>query len=432
MKPLIIFSLLLISMLTPAAAQQDSDVYRLNLEQCLDYAFANNYGLQSYGLTKESKEWSYRQSKNERLPDVNISLSESFSNAKSGTTWSGNDGINAGMTLYKGGNLNAQIKKAQQQLEQSDHEIKQQENYLTIQILQAFLTVLGNDELLKYQETVLTTSEEQMKQGEIMYQAGSILESDYLLLKAQYATDYSNIVNTRIARDNSILALKALLSMNPSLTLEIVPPDTSAVNSLAQLPTQDYVVERAWATLPQLKLAESNISIAETGVKISRSGFFPTLSLSAGVNTGHSPDFEKYGTQIGDNLKENVSLSLSIPIFNNLRNKTNVAQSKIALEQAELEQRQTELDLIQTLTQEYQNVVSAYAKYEALSVKELAYRESFKAFNVQFNAGAITPVDLLQQQNNYISALNDYIQGKYDFILKRKILDVYMGEPVKM
>ena len=49
-----------------------------------------------------------------------------------------------------------------------------------------------------------------------------------------------------------------------------------------------------------------------------------------------------------------------------------------------------------------------------------------------FSAGSITAVELLQQQNNYISAMNDYIQSKYTFMLQRKVLDVYMGEEITM
>jgi hypothetical protein len=111
-----------------------------------------------------------------------------------------------------------------------------------------------------------------------------------------------------------------------------------------------------------------------------------------------------------------------IPIFNKNRTKTNVTRSKISLQQAELTQMETELNIRQTIMQQYQNVVSAYNKYKVTDIRQNAYSKSFDAFRAQFNAGSITPVELLQQQNNYISALNDYIQNKYGFMLKRKIL----------
>jgi outer membrane protein TolC len=51
---------------------------------------------------------------------------------------------------------------------------------------------------------------------------------------------------------------------------------------------------------------------------------------------------------------------------------------------------------------------------------------------VQFNYGKITTVDLLQQQNNYLNALNTYIQNKYSLVLQRKVLDVYMGKEITL
>ena len=46
--------------------------------------------------------------------------------------------------------------------------------------------------------------------------------------------------------------------------------------------------------------------------------------------------------------------------------------------------------------------------------------------------GSITAADLLTQQNNYLSALNTYMQNKYSFVLQRKILDILMGVPVTL
>lgn len=107
-------------------------------------------------------------------------------------------------------------------------------------------------------------------------------------------------------------------------------------------------------------------------------------------------------------------------------------QNRILLQQAELDRLNTELNIRQVVIQEYQNVVSANSKYQAANVKQNAYYKTFEAYRARFNLGDVTPVDLLQQQNNYISALNEYIQGKYSFLLRRKILDVYMGEEIKM
>ena len=414
-----------------AEAQGTSEKYQLTLEQCLRYALDKNYNLQSLKLTEDSYEAAYQQTKNERLPSVTASLSENLSNSGAGgSAVGGNYSVNASLPVYQGGTLTNNIEQSRLQMDLSTYQTSQYENELCIQILQAFLSILGNEELLKYQSSVVEASREQLQQGKEQYRLGTILESDYLLLDAQYANDRNNIVDTEIVRNNNLLSLKSLLSMNPAADLQIVHPDTSAITYMSRIPAQEDVTEKTLAYLPDMKIRQYNVDIANVGVQLSRAGYYPTVSIGASLGTGHST-FSNLGTQLNDRLTEQIGVTVSIPIFNKNRTKTNVTRSIISLQQAELSQKQTELTVRQTIVQEYQNVVSAYNKYQVTDIRQNAYSKSFEAYRVRFNAGAITPVELLQQQNNYISALNDYIQSKYSYMLKRKILDVYMGEEIR-
>lgn len=408
-------------------------VLRLTLEDCLNYAFNNNYNRESTKLTEEARSDSYEQSKKERLPDLSASVGETFGYNKDNSSYlDGQYSLNSDLVLYQGGNINQTIRKNKLMSEQAGYQTKQYDNDLTVQILQAFLTALSNEELFKYQQALLTTSEEQVRQGRQRYSVGEILESDYLLLEAQYATDKNNIVETTINRDNSLLELKTLLSLDPLHSLQIIYPNADAVEKMSKLPTEAQVLERSLATLPDMQICFYNVEIAEAGLKISKSGFYPTVSLNGNVSSGHLKDLSDFGTQLSDRFNAQLGVSVSMPLFNRGRTKSNVKQSRIALEQAQLDQKQTELNLRQSILQEYRNVVSAESKYEASKVKENAYSKSFDAYRAKFRTGSITTVELLQQQNNYISAMNEFIQDKYGFMLKRKVLDVYMGEKITM
>jgi outer membrane protein len=415
------------------ASGQDAVSYnRFSFEDCLNYAFSNNYNLQSLKLTEEARTDAYEQSKKERLPSLSASASENLSHSKgSDAVTSGSVGFSSSLTLYQGGTIGNTIEQNRLRKEQSAYQTSQYNNTLTIQILQAFLTVLGNEELLKYQQYVIEASEEQFRQGGDRYRAGQILESDYLLLEAQLANDKNNVLNTQISRDNSLLALKNLLAMPASVNLQIISPDTAVIQAMGILPPMNDVMQQTFQTLPDLKISQYNINIAKTGVKLSKAGYLPSISLHGSVGTGHT-DFNNFGTQLTDRLNEQIGVSLSIPIYDNNRTKSKVTQSRIALQQAELDKKQNELDIEQTVVTEYQGVVSAFSKYQTTGIRQNAYSKTFDVYRAQFGEGAITTVDLLQQQNNYISALNDYIQSKYEFILKRKILDVYMGNQITM
>ena len=408
---------------------QDTLSLKFTLEECLEYAFSNSYERQSMELSNKSQQLSYKQSKEQRLPSVNASLGESFSNNASGANFSGNIGINAGMPIYQGGQINATIEQEKLSCEQSEIELQRYDDDLSIQILQSFLTILGNQELLNYQKSVLNSSREAMKQGKRKYEVGAILESDYLLLAAQYASDTNNIVDTQMDIENNMINLKVLLSMDPMQELEIVSPDTAIINSLASFPSLEESVAQSIAYSPNLKISNYNIEIAKQSLRIAKSNYYPTVNLSAGVNTGHY-NYKNIGGQLTTQLSEQIGVSVNIPIYNRGSSKLRVKQSKIALEQTQLSYEQDVLSVRQNIVQEYQNMISSYNKYNVSKQTKDAYLKSFEAYNVQFQYGSITAVELLQQQNSYLNALNNFIQNKYSFILQRKILDVYMGKGI--
>jgi outer membrane protein len=434
MKKYILFVFIgILSGLTITAQQTLNNVLRLSLENCIELTLINNYNHQSVALNESANQEIYKQSKMERLPNLNASIAETYAYSNNtGSDWSGNYSLNTGLTIYQGGYLNNTIEKNRLKAEQSKYRTAQNKNDLTIQVLQSFLTVLGNEELLRYQSAVLKASEEQMKQGKVRFEAGEILQSDYLLLEAQFANDQSNMLETTISRDNSLNLLKNLISLDLSQAIEIMYPDDSVLNAMGILQSEEEVVSRSIKTLPDLRISDYNVELSESGVRISRSAYAPSIRLNAGIGSGHMNDFSMYGAQLSDRLNEQIGLTLSIPIFNNNRTKSNTAQSRIALQQAELERKQTALDLQQTLIQAYRSVVLAESKYKSAQIRQNAYLASFQAYQMKFEQGSITAVELLQQQNNYINVMNDYIQNKYGFMLKRKVLDVYMGEPVSM
>lgn len=435
MKRLFLLTGMSLSMLTAGAQASPPETIRMSLEDCLEYALTKNYSRQSVKLNEATQESILEQSKSERLPSLSASANEQFSHnssANNSSAWNGNYSLSTGVTVFQGGNITQTIKQNELYKEQTQYKTTQYDNDLTISILQSFLTALGNEELLKYQQAVLTASEEQVKQGRELYKVGRILESDYLLLEAQLAADKNNIVQSTINRDNSLLALKSLLSIDPTQPFDIISPDTAAVNSLLALPSESQVLERAVSTMPDIQISNYNVEIAQTGLKISRAAFFPTISMSGSVGTGHNRNFLSFGDQLSERANQQVGLTVSVPIFNKNRTKARVTQSQIALEQARLVNKQTEIDIRQNILQEYRNVVASGSNYEASDVRRNAYLRSFEAYRAKFEAGSITTVDLLQQQNNYINAMNDFIRNKYGFMLNRKVLDVYMGERITM
>ena len=430
-RQITILTLLLLIVGTLSA--QENASYRFTLEDCIRFAFSNNLERKSMKLTGESLETSYRQSKQQRLPNLSASVGQNISNNANGWSTSGNVGVGSSVTIYQGGNINNTIEQNRLNMERNEAQLERYDNQLTTQILQSFLTILGNQELLNYQLEVLNTSREQMKQGRQRYKVGTILESDMLLLEAQYYSDSNNVVDTRINIENNLLDLKVLLSMDPADDLAIVSPNTDDLDGLkASLPTEEEAISLAMDYMPDLRVSDYDIRLAEKSVDMARGNYFPSISANANVGMGVL-SFDGNGNKNWYNTPtESAGISMSIPIYSRGQTKANVKKSRIALQQAQLDYEQAALTVRQNVSQAYRNVVSAYNAYKVSQVREEAYSKSFNAYNMQYQYGSITTVELLQQQNAYLNVLNNYIQNKYSLVMKRKILDIYMGNKITL
>lgn len=433
-RKIFLFCAVLLGLMQLLSAQEQP--MRFSLEDCLKYAEEHNYSLQNAKLDQSVSEINYKQAKLQMSPTVSASASQGFayshSSVNGGADWTGNYGLSAGITLFNGLNTFNTIKQRKLDITQTSLALEQQKNQINIQIVQAFLNILMNEELSAYQKDVISKSREQMQQGYQRYKVGQILESDYLLLEAQYVSDSANYENTMLNLNNNYVTLKALLAISPSTPMEIQKPDTSAMLRNLTIPGLQEVIDKAFDYLPELKYSQNRIESANYDVKIAKSSYYPSLNLNAGVSTGYASGNGTFGSQLGNRLGENIGLSLNIPIYNQNRARASVKMAKIGVQQAENDLQAKQINILQDLEKYYISVNEAENDYRVAAIRERAYAANFNAYNMKFMYGTITAADLLTQQNNYLSALNTYMQNKYSFVLQRKILDILMGIPVTL
>ncbi len=420
-------------------AQNETGKRTLTLEECLQYAETNNFSLQAANINVSTSELNLRQAKENIAPTVSASLSQNvnFGNYEKSVGWGGNYGISAGMTLFNGLSNANKIKQSQLNVEQSQLSLESNKNSIRIAVIQAFLAIMMNEDMLDYQQHVLESSKEQMEQGKQQLDVGQILESDYQMLQAQYTSDLYNIENTKHNIQSNYLTLKNLLSLDPSMDVSISRPDSVTLFKNLELPAMQELIDRSINYLPELKMSENEITSADYDVKIQKSGFYPTLSANAGISTGYngsnliSPN-TGWGTQLWHGLGENIGLSLNIPIYQRSNVRNSVKMAEYRAEQVELENKEIIYKVNQELQQSYIDVAKAQNDYIAAEAKKEAYLANYKTYKLRFQYGSVTAVDLIQQQTNFLNQLNNFMQAKYSYVLKRKILDVYMGIPVTL
>lgn len=127
-----------------------------------------------------------------------------------------------------------------------------------------------------------------------------------------------------------------------------------------------------------------------------------------------------------------IGVSLSIPIFDNRQNKTNVQKAKIQYSTTQLDLVNKQKELYTTIETLWLDALNAQQQYAAAESKVKSSQTSFDMVSEQFNLGMKNTVELLTEKNNLQSARQERIQAKYMAILDRTLLNFYAGQEIKL
>ena len=430
--PILLCSLLL-SGLRNATAQEASKTW--TLQECLDYAYQNNIQVRQSRNNQLSGIEDTKQAKAALFPSLVASTTQSYTNYPSSevtdnNSYTGTYGITAGMTIFEGGKLRTEVKRQKVQNQMDALSVEESVNDIRIAIVQAYMQCLYAADAVRINRSTAEASKAQRDRAEEMLRTGSISRVDFAQLQSQYSSDEYQIVVAGSTLDNYKLQLKQLLELDIMEEMNPAVPGVKEENVLKALPPKNEVYETALKVMPQIRRGELGIEAAKLEEKSARAGFFPSISLSASVGTGHmsNNDFES-GSQIWNRFNENVGLTLNIPIFSNRKNRTAVNKAKIALNDSYLEWTSLQKELLRNVESAYLDAVSAQAQYLSAREKEKYARESYELTSEQFRVGVKNTVELITAQNEYSAAQQQVLQAKYLTLLSIELLNLYQGLP---
>lgn len=428
--PILLCSLLL-SGLRNATAQEASKTW--TLQECLDYAYQNNIQVRQSRNNQLSGIEDTKQAKAALFPSLVASTTQSYTNYPSSevtdnNSYTGTYGITAGMTIFEGGKLRTEVKRQKVQNQMDALSVEESVNDIRIAIVQAYMQCLYAADAVRINRSTAEASKAQRDRAEEMLRTGSISRVDFAQLQSQYSSDEYQIVVAGSTLDNYKLQLKQLLELDIMEEMNPAVPGVKEENVLKALPPKNEVYETALKVMPQIRRGELGIEAAKLEEKSARAGFFPSISLSASVGTGHmsNNDFES-GSQIWNRFNENIGLTLSIPIFSNRKNRTAVNKAKIAVDNSYLEWTSLQKELLRDVESAYLDAVSAQAQYLSAREKEKYARESYELTSEQFRVGVKNTVELITAQNEYSAAQQQVLQAKYLTLLSIELLNIYQG-----
>ncbi len=456
-----------------------------DLQQCIDYALANNLTVKQSQLNIQRAEIGLTQSKYNLLPNLNAQGSygynfgqriDPFTNQfATERVQTNNFFMSSSLDLFNGFSKQNTIKRNEADLSASKYDLKTIQNDISLQLCLAYLQILRNNENAGIAQEQLSLTESQVNRTQILVDAGQFPQGNLYDIQAQYAQEELNLINAQNAIDLAVLNLTQIMQLTPQEAAEfdIVNPDLSDEGQEMLDKSAMDIYIRAKQEMPQIQAAEQRKSLAEYDLKVADGNLYPNLSLSGSVGSGYSGanriivgdgtnlglvpigqvqetgdpvlslreqtiysdgDYKtkSFSDQLSDNFNQNIELRLTIPIFNGLSARSSVSRARINRLDADISYAQISNQLRFEIEQAYADARAAMNSFMAAQKAVLALKESFNYAQVRFDQGVINTVQFGDIKTQYTNAQSNMNNAKYDFVFRTKILDFYLGNPITL
>ena len=420
------------------------------LQECFDYALANNIQLQQKRITAASDHEDVLQSKAALFPSVSFStnqnaawrpFAETTINLAGGTmttnqnsvTYNGTYGINANWTVWNGNRNTNTIKQNKLTEKIAELGIEQQANSIQEQIAQLYVQILYETEAVNVCREIIKSSIMQRDRAKTMVELGSLARVDLVQLEAQVSQDEYSLVSAQTQLANYKLQLKQLLEIHDDEEFDIAVPEVTDAQVLAMIPNEQAVYSAALNSRPEIQSSKLNIESSEIAIHSARAGYKPTVSLTAGISSSNSSGQDtEFFKQVKTNVNNSLGLSISVPILDNHQTRTNIRKAKYALQTSELNLQEQQKQLYSTIENYWLNATSSQQQFIAARKNVRSMQESYDLVTEQFNLGLKNIVELTTGKNNLLQAEQQLLQTKYTALLNAAMLNFYAGERIRL
>lgn len=409
------------------------------LRECVEYAIKHNLQIQKQEIANEQRKVDLNTAKNQRLPNLNGSVSESFSFGRAASpvdnsyvnnnSTNSSFGINTNIPIFTGFQITNNIALNKLNLKAAIEDLNKAKEDISVSVTSAFLQVLFNEELCKIANEQIALSKEQLARITRLEEVGKAAMAQVYEAKAALAQDELSAVQAENNRKLAILELTQLLELPSPEGFSVVSPEIEP--DFAALTAPEDIYSMAIANKPAVLAAKYRLDGMDKSIKIAQGAYYPTLSFGAGLNTGYYTmsgiKSRSFGQQLNDNFNKYLGLSLSIPIFNRFDTRNKVRNARLQYNSQSLQLEESKKSLFKEIQQAYYNAVAAQAKFASSKTAVEANEESFKLMREKYENGKATSVEFSQVKMNLMKASSERIQAKYDYIFRTKILEFYKG-----
>ena len=405
------------------------------LKECTQWALEHNLTVVGQKLQAENRNVERNTAEMSWLPSLNGQVSENMSFGRglggNNTYEYGNSAttgfsVGSSMTLFDGLATPNRIKLARLNLDAATEDLEKARDDIRVAVAKAYVQVLYNLEIEDVARHQVSIDSLQVERLSGMMGVGKSSKAQLSQQKASLAQSKVTLVQAQNNVRAAVLDLAQLLELPSWDGFSIVRITPDAPSNIV-LGHPDDIYADAVMDRPSIKAEELRLQGTERSIEIAKSGYYPSLSLSAGLGTNYYSTFGTAGfwDQLGANFSQYVGLSLNIPIFNKFQVRNQVRSAKIQQEAQKTQLRRVQQSLYKEIYQAWNGAVAAQAKYDASVEASAAAQDAFSLVEARYEAGAATITEFSDARNRMMKAQSDLVQASCEYLFQTALVGFY-------
>ena len=323
-----------------------------------------------------------------------------------------NASINLGYTLFDGLGRYYNYKSLKEQYDLSQLDARETIENSILQIMSVYYEVARLSENIEVLDETLEISKNRVTRAKYQFEYGQANNLVVLNARVDVNNDSVALIETEQQLRNTKRDLNVLL--NREISANEFRVDTT-VNFVSELELENFVNEAEINNVSLLQI-EQSLEISDYDIKISRSGYLPTVDLTGSYgwnrNRSAATAFFPGSTTTTDGFAAGVSLRWDI--FDTGRTNVLIQNSKIRYQSQEIRREQLESEIKRDIA----NALGNYRnKLYILKVQQQNVDTNLDNFNrseEQYKLGRITSIEFRQAQINLLDARTSLNLAKYD------------------
>ena len=412
------------------------------LEDCINYAIANNIGLQRQRLLTESKQVDLITSKMNLLPNLNLGSNLQVADGRSidqtnAITFNRNLQntvyASSNIVLFNGFTQINTISANKFMLKAGIESEKITRNTLIVDIMGQFYQVLYAKGLEDASKMQLDLSEKQLFRITKIVETGREAVARQYEIQSQVSADKLAYTIAHNSTSQAVTTLKQMLQLAPGTEFDILVPDLNNMLITDESFKTDSVYALASENLPRLKELEYELKASKKQVAVARGALAPRLTVGGAIGSYYfkvlsvsdSVFQNSYSKQLNGNLSKQVTATLSIPIFNNLSTYRSIKMAKL---------RRNDNDLRLELEKNnlYTDIENACLNYNrgkdefAAAVSNVDFnRKSFEGVEKKFESGLVDVNSYSVAKTSLFKAETDALRTRLQLLIRKLTIQFY-------